>query len=202
MIVIRVSILAALWLSLAPGQAQAQSVLDKYLKKSTQSSAAESGGAGDPSINKVYEGKTGFWRLDDTRSSGGFCAVTYYASPYYAGYVGPVAGKPDAFILFSGPTIPPIKKGKNKKMTLTTADGIAQTVPAFHAPNPEQKDSGLVIFKLTDIEAAMDEMSDAEHVGIGLGKEQVFSIKWEGGHTARAAMRKCLSGSAEPAGDE
>jgi len=199
---IRTLVLFGLCLSLLASPANAQSVLDKYLKKSTEGTAPQNGGAEDAGVNKIYEGKTGYWRLDDSRSAGGFCAITYYASPYYAAYVGPVGGSQDSFILFSGPTIPPIKKGKNKKMTLTTADGMAQTVPAFHAPNPEQEAGGLFIFKLTDIQAAMDEMSDAEHLTIGLAKKQVFSIKWEGGHVARAAMQKCMASSALQAGAE
>lgn len=199
---LRTLVLFGLCLSLLASPANAQSVLDKYLKKSTQGNTAQAGGAGEAAIKKVFEGTTGYWRLDDSRSTGGFCAVTYYASPYYAGYVGPVGGTQDSFILFSGPTIPPIKKGKNKKMTLTTADGVAQTVPAFHAPNPEQDAGGLVIFKLTDIQAAMDEMSDVEHLTIGLKKKQVFSIKWEGGHIARAAMQQCLTSSVPQAGAE
>jgi hypothetical protein len=186
-------------LVLFAGSAQAQSTLDKYLKKSTEDTGSARNQANVAGINKVYKGPDGFWRLDDTRASGGFCAITYYASAYYAGYVGPAVGTPDSFILFSGPTIPPIKKETRKKMTLTTADGEVQAVQAFHAPNSQSKQSGIILFRLTDIQAAMDGMSDVENLNVVMDKKQAFAIKWKGGHTARKAMQHCLSGGVDKA---
>lgn len=177
--------------------AHAQSTLDKYLKKNTQGVAAGSK-ASEAGINKVYTGDGGFWRLDDSRATGGACAITWTAVPYYAGYLGPSGNTGDSFIVFSGPTIPPIATGKNRKMTLTAADGKAQTVDAFHAPNTAQKDGGIILFRLTDMAAAMADMSDVENITIGIDKKPVFSIKWQGGHTARAAMNKCLAASGQP----
>jgi hypothetical protein len=190
---IRLPLLASL--ALISGSAQAQSTLDKYLKKSTENSASKTNQAEVSDINKVYKDNGGFWRLDDTRAGGGFCAITYYSSAYYTGYVGPTVGKPDSFILFSGPTIPPAKKEAKKKMTLTTGDGEVQTVQAFHAPNAQSKESGIILFKLTDINGAMNAMSDVEDLNIIMDKKQVFAIKWKGGHTARVAMQKCLASS-------
>lgn len=179
--------------------AQAQSTLDKYLKKSTVESASVENQIEIGGVNKVYKGPDGFWRLDDTRATGGFCAITYYTPYYYAGYVGPAAGRADAFILFSGPTIPPIQKETRKKMTLTTADGEVQAVQAFHAPNTQSKQSGIILFRLTDIQAAMDGMSDVENLNVVMDNKQAFAIKWKGGHTARKAMQSCLSGTTEKA---
>jgi hypothetical protein len=176
--------------------AQAQSTLDKYLKKSTEGSASVKNQADAAGVNKVYKDPNGFWRLDDTRATGGFCAITYYSSAYYAGYVGPAVGNPDSFILFSGPTIPSIQKETKKKMTLTTGDGEVQTVQAFHAPNTQSKQSGIILFRLTDIQAAMDGISDVENLNVMMDKKQAFAIKWKGGHTARKAMQGCLSGGA------
>lgn len=179
--------------------AQAQSTLDKYLKESTEGNGSVRNQADVAGVNKVYKDPNGFWRLDDTRAGGGFCAITYYASSYYAGYIGPTAGHPDSFILFSGPTIPPIQKETRKKMTLTTADGEVQTVQASHAPNTQSKQSGIILFRLTDIQAAMDGMSDVENLNVVMDKKQAFMIKWKGGHTARKAMQVCLSGGKEKA---
>jgi hypothetical protein len=181
-------------LALMAGSVQAQSTLDRYLKKNSQGSAASTAQA-DPAI--VFKDSAGHWRLDDARQTGGFCAVTYFAAPYIVGYVGPVVGNPDSFILFSGPTIPPITKEKKKKMSLTTADGMVQSVAAFHVPNPQSQDSGIILFRLTDIQAAMSDMSDMENLNVVMDKKQVFAIKWTGGLTARAAMQKCLNNSAQ-----
>lgn len=171
------------------GSAQAQSTLDKYLKKSGQGAGAAKAEA-DPAV--IFKSAEGYWRLDDSRSTGGFCAVTYVSANYFAGYVGPVVGNPDSFILFSGPTIPPIQKEKKKKMSLTTADGSVQSVTAFHAPNPQSKESGIILFRLTDIQAAIADISDVENLNVVMDKKQVFAIQWKGGFTARASMQKCL----------
>jgi hypothetical protein len=177
--------------------ALAQSALDKYMKMNTQG-AGTSEAKNDPSV--IYKGPEGFWRLDDTRSAGGFCAVTYYAASYFAGYVGPVVGNPDSFILFSGPTIPPIQTEKKKKMKLTTGDGTAQSVLAFHAPNRQSKESGIILFRLTDIQAAISEMSDVEDMYVVMDKKQIFAIKWKGGFKAQKAMQNCIGSSAKQGG--
>jgi hypothetical protein len=177
-------------LALISGSAQAQSALDKYLKKNTESGSGKSN-AEEAGINKVFKSPEGYWRLDDSRATGGFCAITYVTPAYLAGYLGPVGNTTDAFMVFNGPTIPAIKKEKRKQMTITGADGLSQTTQAVHAPN--SKDMGAIYFRLTGIQAAMDEMSDVEHVTIGMDKKQVFSLKWKGGHTARAALNKCLA---------
>lgn len=175
--------------------AHAQSTLDKYLKKNTASDSSSSA-ASEAGINKVYSGTGGFWRIDDNRSTGGACSITWTAKPYNAGYLGPVSAGGEAFIVLDGPTIPAVKSGKKRKMTLTTADGTTQTVDAFHAPNTAKKDSGIIFFRLTDIGAAMADMGDTETLTIAIDGNQVFSTSWQGGHTARAAMRGCLSGTA------
>jgi hypothetical protein len=77
-------------------------------------------------------------------------------------------------------------------MSLTTADGSVQSVSAFHAPNPQSKESGIILFRLTNIQAAIADMSDVENLNVVMDKKQVFAIKWEGGFTARASMQKCL----------
>ncbi|MBK9432746.1 MAG: hypothetical protein IPN50_10140 [Sphingomonadales bacterium] len=76
---------------------------------------------------------------------------------------------------------------------MTTADGESQSVLAYHAPNTQSKQSGIILFRLTDIQAAMDGMSDVENLNVVMDKKQVFAIKWKGGHTARKAMQGCLS---------
>jgi hypothetical protein len=182
-----------LLLGLLGASAQAQSTLDKYLKKSTTGSASATNQAESKEVNKVYKDAEGYWRLDDTRAGGGFCAITYYSSAAYAGYVGPTVGSAESFILFSGASIPPIQKEAKKKMTLTSADGESQSVLAFHAPNTQSKQSGIILFRLTDIQAAMDGMSDVENLNVVMDKKQAFAIKWNGGHTARKAMQGCLS---------
>jgi hypothetical protein len=77
-------------------------------------------------------------------------------------------------------------------MALTTADGVVQSVLAFHAPNAQSKNSGVILFRLTDIKAAMAEMSDVENLNVVLDKKQVFAIKWNGGRSAQQAMQTCL----------
>jgi hypothetical protein len=145
--------LSLLFLAATPS-VHAQSTLDKYLKKNTQGVTA-TGKAGEAGIDKIYTGDGGFWRLGDSRVTGGACAITWTAAHYHAGYLGLSGKTSDSFIVFSGPTIPPIATGKNRKMTLTAADGKAQTVDAFHAPNTAQKDGGIIFFGLTDMAAAI-----------------------------------------------
>ena len=183
-------LVASLGLALASGPVQAQSALDKYFKKNTESSSGKAN-TDEAGINKVFKNPEGYWRSDDSRPTGGFCSITYVTPSYTAGFLGPVGNTNDAFMVFSGPTIPGIKKEKRKQMTITGADGLSQTTQAVHAPN--SKDAGSIYFRLTGIQDSMDELSDVEHVTISMDKKQVFSMKWKGGHTARAAMQKCLA---------
>jgi hypothetical protein len=192
----RSALIIVLGLTLAAPAAHAQSTLDKYLAKNTQSDAAgaQTASAG---VKKVFESADGYWRVDDNRAEGGSCSVTYVAGPNKAGYVAPTSGSDVAFIVFSSPDIPPAKTGKNKKMTLYTASNRAtQAVEAFHAPKTAEKGSGIIFFRLTDIEAAMADISDVENITVGLEKAEVFAIAWQGGHKARAGMRECLSAAA------
>ncbi len=187
-----------LCVAFAAPAAHAQSTLDKYLKRSTQGDAATT--SDSASVKKVFEGPDGYWRVDDNRAAGGSCSVTYEAGASKAGYVAPTSGSDAAFIVFSGPAIPPTKAGKNKKMTLyTSSNGATQAVEAFHAPNTAEKGGGIIFFRLTDIEAAMAEISDAEDIDVGLDNAKVFSIAWQGGHKARAAMQECLRGAPQEA---
>ena len=181
------------------GSAQSESTLDKYMKKNTEGNTSAKSQAEVAGINKVYKSPEGYWRLDDSRATGGYCSVTYLTPAYFAGYLGPSGKVKEAFIVFSGPTIPGIKKAKRKKMILTSLNGERQSTQAIHAPSNVHKDMGIIYFQLTGIQAAMDEMDNVEHLTIEMDKKQVFSIKWQGGHTARAAMTKCL-GNAQPAG--
>jgi hypothetical protein len=184
----------SLALAMVPGSGQAQSTLDKYLKKNSTAGSGESN-ADEAGINKVYTSGEGYWRLDDNRSTGGFCAITYVTPAYYVGYLGPTGAATDAYILFDGPTIPPTKKAKRKTVTLTPANGAVHTIPAIHQPSSTHKDMGTLRFTFRSIQPAMDEMNDIEHLTIVMDKKQVFSIKWKGGHAARDAMQKCLSGT-------
>lgn len=174
--------------------AKAESTLDKYLKKNTETKSSAGGGAS----KKVHENSDGYWKLDDTRASGGFCAITYVSTgKSSAGYVGPSASSPDAYIVFVGASIAPIKDVVRKKMTLTTgSDGQASSVQAFHGPNPQKPESGIISFRMTSIREAVDLMADVEEVGVVLDEKKVFSLQWKGGHTARKAMQACLGGSA------
>ena len=183
-----------LGLCLIAGPVQAESTLDNYLKKNVESSSTNKSKVDEAAVNKVYKGGDGFWRLDDTRATGGSCSVTYVSGAQYAAYVGPAGNVKESFIVFGGTSIPPIQSVTTKKMTLTTADGKAQSVQAFHAPNSAQKDFGIIFFRLTDIQAAMDEISDVEDVNVLMENKKAFAIKWEGGHAARTAMQGCLSG--------
>lgn len=180
------------------GVGQAQSALDKYLGKSAEvSSSAPKSKNDDGGINKVYKGPNGYWRLDDTRLTGGFCAITYSAASGSAGYVGPVGNSTESFIVFNGPSIPSTSKEVRKRVTLTTGDGEVQTVDAFHAPNSNQDGGAIIVFRLSNIQAAMDGLSDVENLNVVMDAKQVFALKWQGGHTARKAMQTCLNGTAK-----
>ena len=184
--------ITTLCVALASPAAHAQSTLDKYLKRSTQGDASTTTG----NAKKVFEGSSGFWRVDDNRAAGGSCSVTYEAGPNKAGYVAPTSGSDAAFIVFSGPAIPPTKAGRNRKMMLyTSSNGETQAVEAFHAPNTAENGGGIIFFRLTDIEAAMADISDAEDIVVSLDKAEIFAIAWQGGHKARAAMQECLRAS-------
>jgi hypothetical protein len=182
--------------SLFAGTAQAESTLDRYLKRNSDAGSTTKNQAVIAGVNKVYKSAEGYWRLDDTRSVGGFCAITYVAGAYSAGYVGPATGSPQAYIIFIGPSIPPVRKVIRKKMTLTAAsDGQISSVPAYHGPNSQNPVSGVISFGMTSITEAVDVMSDVEELGVSLDGKRVFAIKWKGGHTARKAMQACLSSS-------
>ena len=183
----------SLGLALVSEPVQAQSTLDKYMKKNTEGNTSTKSQAEVAGINKVYKSAEGYWTLDDKRATGGYCAITYVTPAYFAALYGGGASLKDTFFVFNGPTIPGIKKEKRKQMILTFGDGVAQKTQAIHAPDPVHKEMGTIVFQLSSIQAALDELKDVEHVTIGMDNKQVFSIKWKGGHTARAAMQKCLS---------
>ena len=183
----------SLGLALVSEPVQAQSTLDKYMKKNTEGNTSTKSQAEVAGINKVYKSAEGYWTLDDKRATGGYCAITYVTPAYFAALYGGGASPKDTFFVFNGPTIPGIKKEKRKQMILTFGDGVAQKTQAIHAPDPVHKEMGTIVFQLSSIQAALDELKDVEHVTIGMDNKQVFSIKWKGGHTARAAMQKCLA---------
>ena len=183
----------SLGLALVSEPVQAQSTLDKYMKKNTEGNSSTKSQAEVAGINKVYKSAEGYWTLDDKRATGGYCAITYVTPAYFAALYGGGASLKDTFFVFNGPTIPGIKKEKRKQMILTFGDGVAQKTQAIHAPDPVHKEMGTIVFQLSSIQAALDELKDVEHVTIGMDNKQVFSIKWKGGHTARAAMQKCLA---------
>ncbi len=185
-------LLVSLGLALASGPVQAQSTLDKYLEKNSRSGSGTSN-AEQAGINKVFKSPEGYWSLDDSRATGGFCAITYVTPAYFAALHGGGTNPKDTFFVFNGPTIPGIKKETRKKLTITGGDGVAQTTQAIHAPDPVHKEMGSLFIGMLSIESAMDGMLDVEHVTIVMDKKQVFSMKWKGGHTARAAMKKCLA---------
>jgi hypothetical protein len=158
--------------------------------------------ADEPEINKVFKSPEGYWMLDDNRATGGFCAITYVTPAYLAGLWGGGADPKDTFWIFNGPTIPGTKTEKRRQMTITGADGLAQTTQAIHAPDPVHKEMGTIIFRMASIQSAIDGMTDLEHVTIVMDKKQVFSMKWKGGYKARAAMQKCVGANARAAGAE
>ena len=188
-------------LSLFAISAQAQSALEKYMKKNTEATSTAKSQTEARGINKVFKNAEGYWRLDDTRPVGGSCSITYVAGPYHAGYVGPSAESPDALLVFIGPSIPPIKNVTRKKMTLSSAsDGEVSSTFAYHSPNSQNSERGIVTFRLKNIQEAMDLMSDTEEIGITMDDKKVFSLKWKGGHVARKAMQKCLLNGPQKAG--
>lgn len=139
----RSALIILLGSTLAAPAAHAQSTLDKYQARNTQSDAAgaQTTIAG---VKKVFESADGYWRVDDNRAAGGSCSVTYVAGSNTAGYVAPTSGSEVALIVLSGPDIPPMKAVKNKAMTLYAAsNGATQAVEAFHAPNTAEKGSGI-----------------------------------------------------------
>jgi hypothetical protein len=185
------------------GPAQAESTLDRYLKKNSEAGSAAKPQADIVGVQKVYKSAEGYWRLDHTRTVGGFCAITYVAGAYSAGYLGSSPGSVDSYIVFIGPTIPPAKKVVRKKMTLTAAsDGQISSVTAYHGPNAQAPGAGIVSFRLTSIGEAIDMISDVEELAVSMDGKRVFSIKWSGGHTARSAMQACLGGDAPATGSK
>lgn len=181
-------------LGMLAGPVQAESTLEKYLKRNTQPGSGTTN-TDAPGVNQVYKSPEGYWRLDDTRSEGGFCAITYITAANSAGYIGASAQGPEAYIVFSGPSIAPTEKTTRKQMTLLAAsDGQVSSVHAFHMPY--KAESGIIMFSLTTIQDAVNLMSDAEEIGVEMDKKKAFSIKWKGGHAARTAMQGCLSRAA------
>jgi len=184
-------------LAMTTASVQAQSTLDKFLKKGTEGSGSSASEAG---INKVYNSALGYWRLDDDRAAGGACAITYVTPAYYFAYIAPLNATTKPFIVFNGPTIPPAQKETKKKVVLSTAYGSVQTVLATHAPDATYKEFGTIFMVLGSIEQAMETMNDVENLTIVMDKRQVFAMKWQGGHIARAAMQKCLGGAEQKGG--
>jgi hypothetical protein len=180
-------------LSSYPVPVQAESTLDKYMKKNTEDNTSSKSQMEVAGINKVFKSTEGYWRLDDTRPTGGSCSITYVAGSYHAGFVGPSAESPDAITVFIGPSIPATKKAIRKKMMmLSPSDGQSASVFALHGPNGQNKDSGIITFRINNIHEAMQQLTDAGEVAVSMDDKQVFSIKWKGGHAARKAMQKCL----------
>jgi hypothetical protein len=186
----------ALALAVCAGGACAQSALDRHLNRSLGEDAAKNEQKVE-GVDKVHATAAGYWRLDGQGSkSGEPCSVTYVRQPYSAGYVAPQPGSDESFFVLSGPSIPPVDSPTRKKMKLFARGSDVQEVQAMHIPN--RKEAGAIIFKLTDLKAAMDGMSDVENLRIGLDNKDVFSMSWDGGHKAREAMRSCLAQKGKP----
>lgn len=184
-----------LFLSLGLGSlaasVNAESTLDKYLKKGTAGSSTISNQADVAGVNKVYKDAEGYWYLDDNRAFGGACSITYVASHSTAAYVGPTAASSASLVVLSGPHIPEIKEAKPRKVSMIGKDGVAAIVPVIHAPNVALKQAPLIIANI-DLKASLAAMEDVDVTEIVMDKKQVFAIRWQGGHIARAAMQKCL----------
>ena len=184
-----------LFLSLGLGSlaasVNAESTLDKYLKKGTAGSTTIRNQADVAGVNKVYKGAEGYWYLDDNRASGGACAITYVATHSTVAYVGPTAASTASLFVLSGPHIPPIQKANPRKVSMIGKDGVAAVVPVIHAPNEALKEAPLIIVNI-DLKASLAAMEDVDVTEIVMDKKQVFAIKWQGGLIARAAMQKCL----------
>ena len=189
-------------LAAAAASAHAQSTLDQYLKRSTEGSSSTTSSANEAGINKVYKSAEGYWRLDDTRATGGFCSITYVTPAYFVGFLGSSNATTPGLIIFNGPTIPPIKKSKRKTVTITAVDGSSQSMPAVHDPDGTYKEFGTIRLTYTSIQPAIDTLSDVENLTIVMDKRQVFAMKWKGGNLARAAMRKCLDGTGNMGGSK
>jgi hypothetical protein len=180
-------------LSLFAVSVQAESTLDKYMKKNTEDNTSAKSQMEVAGINKVFKSTEGYWRLDDTRPTGGSCSITYVAGSYHAGFVGPSAESPDAITVFIGPSIPAAKKAIRKKMTMVSpSDGKSASVFALHGPNGQNKDSGIITFRINNIHEAMQQFTDTGEVAVVMDDKKAFSINWKGGHIARNAMQKCL----------
>jgi hypothetical protein len=178
------------------GSALAQSALDRQLSRSLGADTAKSD-AKVEGVNKVHATAAGYWRLDGQASkSGEPCSITYISQRSSAGYVAPERGSNESFLLLSGPSIPPADSPTRKKMKLFARGSDVQEVQAMHIPN--RPESGAIVFKFTDLKAALDDMSDTENLRIGLDNKEVFSINWDGGHKAREAMRACLAQKGAP----
>ncbi len=163
------------------------------LAQSTHQAAAENPQgknnlAGDPNGTVIFQSSTGSWFLTQDNAAKS-CAITFVANGSSAGYL-LTRAEPAASFVLVGPKVPPVNKVLKEKLTLTSADGVVQTVSALHVPRDNK--NGAIVFALTDMQAGMKAMTDTDTVNVALNGVNIFMLKWTGGFKARESMLKCM----------
>jgi hypothetical protein len=163
------------------------------LAQSTNQASAETqqgktNSTSDPKGAVIYQSATGSWYLSQDKANK-VCSITFVSSGSSAGYLLTTSDPKASFVLI-GPKVPPVSKVIKEKLTLTSVDGVAQTVNALHGPHDNK--NGAIVFALTDMQAGMKEITDTDTVNVALNGVNIFTLKWSGGFKARDSMLKCM----------
>ncbi|MBL8270285.1 hypothetical protein [Steroidobacter sp.] len=150
---------------------------------------------GSDNSTAFHESEEGAWALYQG-SEGKSCGILFKSpsggqNTLFA-YFLPIPKEPHALLFLSGPTVPAPGSLEQKKFTLLTKDSPAQTVTAF---NSSRQGSGMVVFYMPDIDAAMKEMNDADAVEVKLGGKSIYKLSYDGGFKARDKMLECIRAS-------
>lgn len=151
------------------------------------------GGSEDSSA--FHESSAGAWEFYQG-AEGKSCGILFKSasgaqSTLFA-YFLPIPSEPHALLFLSGPKVPAPDSLEQKKFTLLTKDSPAQTVTAF---NGSRQGSGMVVFYMPNIDAAMKEMNDADDVEVKLTGKSIYQLSYDGGFKARDKMLECIRAS-------
>lgn len=149
------------------------------------------GGSDDSAT--FHESDAGAWETYQG-SEGKSCGILFKSDSgdTLLGYFLPIPKEPTALLLLSGPKVPAPESLEQKKFTLISKDSPPQTVTAFNA---SRQGSGMVVFYLPDVAAAMKVMNDADALEVKLQGKSIFKLSYEAGFKARDKMLECMSAS-------
>ncbi|MBX3295516.1 MAG: hypothetical protein KF762_07375 [Acidobacteria bacterium] len=143
--------------------------------------------------NPAYKGYAeGEWFFEEP-SNGESCSATFMRRGVGVTVLGPSRSLPGAFLIFFGPNLPTPPTLTKRRVTLSQTGGNKPaTVQALSSAFPPVENYGSIIFQVPTAEAALNNIEDVHKFGVAIDGKVLAEIEWNGGHTARDRLRKCV----------